>query len=71
MTFPEAKLYMSPNTKQFHRILNVGTGTGDWAIEFGMLGFLFIYAIAYHIIAEEHPEAKVVGTDLSLIQPEL
>lgn len=71
MTLPEEQLYLSPNTKQFHRVLDVCTGTGDWAIEFGMYGFLLIQTIAYYVIAKKHPEAKVVGTDLSLIQPEL
>ncbi|KAF6834190.1 hypothetical protein CMUS01_06263 [Colletotrichum musicola] len=36
------------------RVLDVGTGTGIWAMEFG----------------EEHPEAEVLGVDLSSIQPE-
>ncbi|OHE94895.1 methyltransferase domain-containing protein [Colletotrichum orchidophilum] len=35
------------------RVLDVGTGTGLWAIEFG----------------EDHPEAEVVGIDLSASQP--
>jgi len=35
-----------------HRVLDVGSGTGSWAVEF----------------AEEHPEASVVGVDLSPIQ---
>lgn len=37
-----------------NRVLDVGTGTGIWAIEF----------------ANEHPESDVMGTDLSPIQPE-
>lgn len=34
-------------------VLDIGTGTGIWSIQF----------------AKEHPEARIVGTDLSLIQP--
>lgn len=37
-----------------NRVLDIGTGTGIWAIEF----------------ANEHPESDVMGTDLSPIQPE-
>ncbi|KIH93385.1 hypothetical protein SPBR_04152 [Sporothrix brasiliensis 5110] len=36
------------------RVLDVGTGTGIWAIEF----------------AQAHPAAQVIGTDLSPIQPD-
>ncbi|KAF5962590.1 methyltransferase [Fusarium bulbicola] len=35
------------------RVLDIGTGTGCWAIDFG----------------DDHPEATVVGVDLSPIQP--
>ncbi|WQF80849.1 Putative S-adenosyl-L-methionine-dependent methyltransferase superfamily [Colletotrichum destructivum] len=35
------------------RVLDVGTGTGIWAMEFG----------------DEHPETEVLGIDLSAIQP--
>ncbi|KAE9579747.1 hypothetical protein CGMCC3_g4315 [Colletotrichum fructicola] len=35
------------------RVLDIGTGTGIWAMHFG----------------DEHPEAEVIGTDLSPIQP--
>ena len=46
------QLYKAP-IKNPDRILDVGTGTGIWAIE----------------MAEEFPNAQVVGTDLSPIQP--
>lgn len=46
-------LYLAP-IEQPHRVLDLGTGTGIWAIEF----------------ANEHPESDVLGTDLSPIQPE-
>lgn len=36
-----------------HRILDIGTGTGEWAIEMG----------------EQYPMAEILGTDLSAIQP--
>ncbi|KAF8855637.1 S-adenosyl-L-methionine-dependent methyltransferase [Acephala macrosclerotiorum] len=54
LTF-DGKLFTCPvaEEKQIHRVLDVGTGTGIWAIDF----------------ADEHPEAQVLGIDLSPIQP--
>lgn len=48
----QGKLYHAP-LSQPHHILDLGTGTGHWAIE----------------VADAHPEAVVVGTDISPIQP--
>lgn len=50
LTF-EGKLFTAPipKEKKFNRVLDVGTGTGIWAIDFG----------------DEHPEATVLGIDLS------
>ncbi|KAM0347399.1 hypothetical protein ACHAPU_004920 [Fusarium lateritium] len=49
------KLYLSPlkHDRPVHRALDAGTGTGVWAIDF----------------ADAHPEAQVLGIDLSPIQP--
>ncbi|KAG7406973.1 Secondary metabolism regulator LAE1 [Fusarium oxysporum f. sp. rapae] len=41
------------NIDKLKRVLDVGTGTGIWAIDF----------------ADEHPNVEVIGTDLSPIQP--
>jgi len=38
-----------------HKVLDIGTGTGIWAIDF----------------ADEHPESHVLGVDLSPIQPSM
>jgi SAM-dependent methyltransferase len=47
------KLYDAPIDPPPRRVLDIGTGTGIWAIDF----------------ADEHPESEVIGTDLSPIQP--
>ncbi|KAJ3549980.1 hypothetical protein NM208_g233 [Fusarium decemcellulare] len=55
LTF-DNKLGLSPPNlpdSKVKRALDLGTGTGIWAIDFG----------------DEHPEADVVGVDLSPIQP--
>jgi SAM-dependent methyltransferase len=54
LTF-DGKLFTAPIPKEkvLHRVLDIGTGTGIWAIDF----------------ADEHPETKVLGVDLSPSQP--
>lgn len=47
-------LHLAP-LRHPREILDIGTGTGIWAIE----------------MADQHPRASVTGTDLSPIQPEL
>lgn len=49
----DGQLYMSPTTSTPQRVLDIGTGTGIWALDFG----------------DENPGSEVVGTDLSPIQP--
>lgn len=47
------KLFLAPIDVGPHEVLDLGTGTGIWAMDF----------------ADEHPEATVIGVDLSPIQP--
>ncbi|KAI1738248.1 S-adenosyl-L-methionine-dependent methyltransferase [Xylaria scruposa] len=48
------KLYLAPIAEGPIRVLDIGCGTGIWAIDF----------------ADAHPEAEVIGTDISPSQPE-
>ncbi|KAH7227298.1 S-adenosyl-L-methionine-dependent methyltransferase [Fusarium oxysporum] len=56
LTFDNKLGLSPPNLPDFKtgRVLDLGTGTGIWAIDF----------------ADEHPEAEVIGVDLSPTQPE-
>ncbi|KAI1394160.1 S-adenosyl-L-methionine-dependent methyltransferase [Hypoxylon trugodes] len=47
------KLFLSPLKEDIEKILDIGTGTGLWAIDF----------------ADEYPNCEVVGTDVTPIQP--
>jgi ubiquinone/menaquinone biosynthesis C-methylase UbiE len=51
----EGKLHFSPIGDSPQRILDLGTGTGIWAID----------------IADEYPSAEVIGVDLSPTQPSM
>ncbi|KAF9873169.1 C6 zinc finger domain protein [Colletotrichum karsti] len=50
----DEELALAPGHKTAKRVLDVGTGTGIWAIDF----------------ADAFPDAEVVGVDLSPIQPD-
>ena len=49
----DGALYLSPLPPSINSVLDLGTGTGIWAIEF----------------ADEHPSATIIGVDLSPVQP--
>lgn len=49
----DGALHCAPLPPKLDRVLDLGTGTGVWAVQF----------------ADDHPETEVVGTDLSPIQP--
>ncbi|KAF5229090.1 hypothetical protein FAUST_10642 [Fusarium austroamericanum] len=50
----DGKLHLAPLKDDIQTVLDVGTGTGTWAIDF----------------ADEYPNAEVIGTDISPIQPD-
>ncbi|KAL9050620.1 MAG: hypothetical protein Q9162_006516 [Coniocarpon cinnabarinum] len=50
----DGKLFLAPLPPKPQRALDVGTGTGIWAIDF----------------ADQYPDCQVVGTDLSPVQPQ-
>ncbi|KAJ3551103.1 hypothetical protein NPX13_g11434 [Xylaria arbuscula] len=52
-TVLNGKLFIAPIGHRLRTVLDVGTGTGIWAIEVGL----------------EYPGAQITGTDLSPIQP--
>jgi SAM-dependent methyltransferase len=52
LTF-DGQQYFAPGADSAKRVLDAGTGTGAWAIDF----------------ADEHPDAEIIGVDLSPIQP--
>ncbi|KAI1251245.1 hypothetical protein MGN70_008309 [Eutypa lata] len=49
----DGKLFLAPLKDDIENVLDIGTGTGIWAIDF----------------ADQFPNAKVIGTDISPIQP--
>ncbi|GAB1315339.1 hypothetical protein MFIFM68171_05549 [Madurella fahalii] len=49
----EGKLYMAPINKDIKKAVDIGTGTGIWAIDF----------------ADEFPDTEVIGADIPPIQP--
>ncbi|KAF2713866.1 S-adenosyl-L-methionine-dependent methyltransferase [Pleomassaria siparia CBS 279.74] len=51
----DGKLHLAPIGQEPGRVLDIGTGTGIWAIDFG----------------DKYPTAEVLGNDLSPIQPSL
>lgn len=70
----DGRLHLAPITSDPQDVLDVGTGRGDWAIDFAEYGFLvrnaFQESSTNHACAHrKYPSARVIGTDLSPIQP--
>jgi SAM-dependent methyltransferase len=62
------KLYYAP-LAEIDDVLDVGTGTGIWAIDFGNRQFPKYYTQLMFYLAERNPNAHVLGIDISPIQP--
>ena len=66
------QLYFAPIGENPHEVLDIGTGTGIWAIESMPHGFLLFVAIELTSwpVGDLFPSSNILGVDLSPIQPE-
>lgn len=67
-------LFLAPMTTVPKYVLDIATGTGIWAHDFGKFrspspGARLLNECLYRL-AEKYPAAFVIGTDLSAIQPD-
>ncbi|KAM0240256.1 hypothetical protein ACHAPO_002152 [Fusarium lateritium] len=64
------KRYFSPNAETAKLVLDVGTGTGTWAVEFGTSEYMISRRRdrLTEIQADEHPHSEVFGIDIAAIQ---
>lgn len=73
----DAKLHLAPIENMeggMQNVLDIGTGTGIWSIEFGETHpnkFDVESTKLTHASASTYPSATVIGVDLSPIQPHL
>lgn len=68
--FHDNRLALAPIPETTKNVLDIATGTGIWATEFGIVKSQPKPRVPLTSPAEEHPLCKVVGTDLSPIQPD-
>jgi methylase of polypeptide subunit release factors len=64
---------LCPKKNGAMRVLDLGTGSGIWAIEYGKCRTTCNHFEAELNMrqADAHPEADVIGVDLSPVQPSL
>lgn len=63
-------LHLAPIGPRPHKILDVGTGTGIWAIDMAEYAARKTYQL-FHVAnrRSQYPSAEVTGIDLSPVQP--
>ncbi|KAH8896043.1 S-adenosyl-L-methionine-dependent methyltransferase [Thozetella sp. PMI_491] len=66
----QGNLSLAPIGDSVRNVLDIATGTGIWAIEFGLHSLLLFHSdMLTDTKAQTHPGSLVLGTDLSPIQP--
>jgi hypothetical protein len=70
----DGKLFLAPIGENPQKIIDLGTGFGDWAIEGMSPELLALPAVLdshdVDAVGEKLPSARVIGVDLSPIQPQ-
>ncbi|KAK2762029.1 methyltransferase domain-containing protein [Colletotrichum kahawae] len=62
----DGRLFFAPIADNPAKIIDLGTGTGIWAIE---SQYLFRIKASFGVVGDIYPSAEVTGLDLSPIQP--
>jgi hypothetical protein len=62
------KLHLAPIPQHVQCVLDVGTGTGLWASDFGIPSSDLLMLVLTTCQAHQHPSAHVIGVDLSPTQ---
>jgi hypothetical protein len=69
---PNGELYLAPIGDHPQRIIDLGTGFGEWAMDSRDEIARFFWdreLISFRIVADLFPSAEVIGVDLSPVQP--
>lgn len=64
------RLHLAPLHRPRHA-LDIGTGTGIWAMDFGKHVHIILQQISLTQAADQYPKCEVIGIDLSPGQPTL
>ena len=62
-------LFRAPLEKPVYKVLDIGTGNGQWAMDYGTIVTHGSTLTTKPILAGHYPNSYVIGVDISPIQP--